>query len=107
MMTDTVPGTLRIRISGAQFEFGFPLLAWQILFGPSVLADYYKIEIIEFLSRPEQRYWIWPYAAMSLGFMDFSLNNAIRKRRVTWHSALARRSMTARARPLPSPLVAS
>ena len=77
LMPETTPGTAEIRISGAQFEFAFPLLAWQVLFVHSVIAGYYKIEIIEFFTRPEQRWWIWLCAAMSLGFMVFSLNHPI------------------------------
>ncbi|MEY4882223.1 MAG: OpgC protein [Pseudomonadota bacterium] len=77
LVPETTPGTAQIRITGSEFEFGFPLVAWQVLFVHSVIAGYYKREIVDYLAQPKNQWLIWLCVVMSLGFMFFSLNHPI------------------------------
>ena len=70
-------GTAAIRLSGAQFEYGFPLMAWQVLFVHGVIAGCYKFQIVDWFSQRKNRFWLWSCVAMSAGFMIFSLNHPI------------------------------
>jgi hypothetical protein len=74
---ETTPGTAEIRLTGAQFEFGFPFVAWQILFVHAVMAGYYKNEIVAFFSERRNRALIWLAAATSVFFMFFALNHPV------------------------------
>jgi hypothetical protein len=76
-MPETTPGTAQMRLSGAQFEFAFPLLAWQIVFVHAVIAGYHKTHIVDWFSQPAHRGWLWICVALSAGFMLFSLNHPI------------------------------
>jgi hypothetical protein len=76
---EAVPGTAQIRLTGAAFEFAFPLLAWQVLFVHAVMVGYYKIEIVLFFSEARNQLWIWLCVALSAGFMFFSLNHPLDK----------------------------
>jgi hypothetical protein len=76
-MPESAPGTAEIRATGALFEFGFPLVAWQVLFVHAVIAGYYKQEILDFFSRPDRRWLIWACMAASAAFMIFALNHPI------------------------------
>lgn len=77
LMPETPPGTAAIRLSGAQFEFGFPLMAWQVLFVHGVIAGCYKFQIVDWFSQRKNRGWLWLCVALSAGFMIFSLNHPI------------------------------
>jgi hypothetical protein len=78
-LSETTPGTAEIRLTGAQFEFAFPLVAWQMLYVHAVIAGAYKEEIVEYLSRPSKRWLVWMSAALTLGFIFFSLNHPMDK----------------------------
>lgn len=77
LMPELPPGTAVIRLTGAQFEYAFPLMAWQVLFVHGVIAGYYKFQIVDWFSQRQNRFWIWLCVAMSIGFMIFSLNHPI------------------------------
>jgi hypothetical protein len=76
-MPETTPGTAQIRLSGAQFEFAFPLLAWQVLFVHAVIAGYHKTQIVDWFSQAAHRGWLWTCVALAAAFMVFSLNHPI------------------------------
>ena len=61
--------------TGAQFEYGFPLLTWQLLYVFGLAAGYYK----ESLARLMDTVWRRPILILSgilfFGFMFFTLNN--------------------------------
>jgi hypothetical protein len=40
-----------VRITGAQFEYGFPLLTWQLIFFHGLAAGYHREELLAFYSR--------------------------------------------------------
>lgn len=75
LLPETVPGTAEIRLTGAQFEYAFPLAAWQLLYVHAVIAGVFKEQIVEYLSRPTARWLIWLSVALTLGFLVFTLNH--------------------------------
>jgi hypothetical protein len=76
-LPEASPGTAELRVTGAQFEFAFPLAAWQFLFVHAVIVGAYKNEIEVFLEAPSRRWIIWLCAAASVGFALFSLNHPL------------------------------
>jgi hypothetical protein len=76
-MPEATPGTAQIRLTGAEFEFAFPLLAWQVLFVHAVIAGYHKDHIVHWFSQPANRAWLWTCVALAAGLMVFSLNHPI------------------------------
>jgi hypothetical protein len=73
--SESAPGTAEIRITGAQFEYAFPLVAWQLIYVHSVMAGCYKREIVRLFSRPAWRWLIWTCVVMSVSFMLFALDH--------------------------------
>jgi hypothetical protein len=71
------PGTAAIQLTGAQFEFAFPLLAWQIIFMHGVVAGYFKKELIRFFSGSNGKPLIPACVILSLLFAMFSLNHPL------------------------------
>lgn len=74
---ETPIGTAANRLSGSQFEYAFPLLAWQVLFVHGIIAGYYNFYIVEWFSERKNRFWLWLCVVMAVGFMLFSLNHPI------------------------------
>jgi hypothetical protein len=77
MTPEAEPGTAQIRLTGAMFEYAFPLIAWQFLYVHAVIVGYHKTAIANWLSAPRHHIWVWACAAASLGFMVFSLNHPL------------------------------
>jgi OpgC protein len=75
LQPESVPGTAQIRLTGAQFEYAFPLIAWQVLYVHAVIAGVFKEEIVEYLSRPTSRWLVGLCAVLTLAFMFFTLNH--------------------------------
>ena len=78
-LPESVPGTAELRLTGAQFEYAFPLAAWQMLYVHAVIAGVFKEHIVEFLSRNSSRWILWLCGAMSLAFLVFTLNHPMDK----------------------------
>ena len=76
---ETEPGTAEIRLTGAQFEFAFPLLAWQFLFVHGVAIGYYRKKIIDFFSRKIGYVVIALCFLLTIFFLFFTLNNPLDK----------------------------
>jgi hypothetical protein len=68
-------GTAELRPSGAQFEYAFPLLAWQLIFIHGIVVGYFKQQIVAYLSGPGP--WVRLAGGASVLFMLFSLNHPI------------------------------
>jgi hypothetical protein len=79
LLPEATPGTAQIRLTGAQFEYAFPVVAWQMLYVHAVIAGAYKDEIVEYLSRPSKRWLVWMSGALTVGFAFFSLNHPMDK----------------------------
>ena len=79
LVPETQPGTAQIRLTGAQFEFAFPLLAWQLLFVHGVVAGYYRQEVLGFFASAPGRKLVALCIALSLVLAFFSLNHPLDK----------------------------
>jgi hypothetical protein len=71
------PGTAELRITGAQFEFAFPLVAWQLIFVHGVAAGYHRRRVIAFFRSAPGRALVLACAAASVAFMLFSWNHPL------------------------------
>lgn len=74
---ETQPGTAQITITVAQFEYAFPLIAWQLLFVHGVVAGYYRKQIMAFFDTAAGRGTIALCVLLSLALMVFSLNHPL------------------------------
>jgi hypothetical protein len=73
---ESTPGTAEIRLTGAQFEYGFPLVVWQLIFVHGVVIGYFKKPIVAWFAGPG-RPIVWLSIAMSFVFMLFTLNHPL------------------------------
>lgn len=76
---ETEPGVAEIRLTGAEFEFAFPLLAWQVLFVHGVVVGYYRREVLEFFTSAMGRVLVAMCVVLSILFILFSLNHPLDK----------------------------
>ncbi|MBU0501101.1 MAG: OpgC domain-containing protein [Gammaproteobacteria bacterium] len=74
---ESVPGTAEIRLTGAQFEYGFPIMAWQLIFVHGVVVGYYWNEVMAFMALPKGRIVLWTAIVLSIGFILFTFNNPL------------------------------
>ena len=77
MQPESTPGTAQIRLTGAQFEYAFPLIAWQLLYVHAMIVGAHKRQISEFLTQPSQRWLLVVCCALSVAFALFSLNHPL------------------------------
>jgi hypothetical protein len=73
---ESAPGTAEIRLTGASFEYAFPLLAWQLIFIHGVVAGYFKKQLVAWFSGPGKPL-VWLSILLSLAFMVFTLNHPL------------------------------
>ena len=59
----------------AQFEYGFPVLAWQLIFIHGLAFGYYRKEIAEWLTPARRTAGLVTCYLLFTGFMFFTLNN--------------------------------
>ena len=64
-----------LRPTGAQFEYAFPIMAWQLIYVHGVVAGYYKQELLAFFSTDWGKRLIYLCMALSLGFLFFTWNH--------------------------------
>lgn len=74
---ESQPGTAEIRLTGAQFEYGFPLIAWQIVYVHGVVAGYYWMQLKGYMSSPRGQVLLWLCIALTVGFLIFTWNNPL------------------------------
>lgn len=79
LLPETVSGTAELRLTGAQFEYAFPLAAWQLLYVHAVIAGVFKEQIVEYLSRTSTRWLVWLSVALTAAFLVFTLNHPMDK----------------------------
>jgi len=66
-----------VRPIGAQFEYAFPILTWQILFVHGLVIGYYRNEIWNFFHTKKGAIAFWSIFILFLGFLFFTYNNPI------------------------------
>jgi hypothetical protein len=66
---------LALRITMSRFEFGFPVLTWQLLFFNGMVIGYHRERVLGYLVDEKNR-WIFILAAsLSVGFILLGYNN--------------------------------
>lgn len=78
-MPESQPSTAEIRLTGAQFEYGFPLIAWQLVYVHGIVAGYYKKELFDFFSSARGKMLVYFSIALSLLFIIFTMNHPIKE----------------------------
>jgi hypothetical protein len=76
-MPEPAPATAAIRLTGAQFEYAFPILAWQLIYVHGVAAGYYKQALLEFFTTQWGKAVLYASIALSIGFIVFSFNHPL------------------------------
>ncbi|WP_119154295.1 OpgC domain-containing protein [Caldimonas tepidiphila] len=73
------PGEVSLRLTGAQFEYAFPLLAWQLPFVHGIAFGIHKKQITEFFRQRLllKRVLVAACVLLSLGFALFSINHPL------------------------------
>jgi hypothetical protein len=61
--------------TGAQFEYGFPVLTWQLIFVHGIIFGYYKEEISSYFVGNKKILGLTVAYILFIGFMLFSWNN--------------------------------
>lgn len=70
-------GTAALRATGAQFEYAFPLLAWQLIFVHGVAAGVHKQRILAFFRTHAGHALLAACVVMSVLLAAFSLNHPL------------------------------
>ena len=68
-------GSPAFRPTGAQFEYAFPILAWQLIYVHGVVAGYFKKELIEFFSTNLGRVILYVSFVLTALFFFLTWNN--------------------------------
>ncbi|MEC4721899.1 OpgC domain-containing protein [Noviherbaspirillum sp. CPCC 100848] len=71
------PGAAALRITGGQFEYAFPLMAWQLIFVHGVAAGYHKQRILRFFLTRTGHTLLGLCIVSSMLFAAFSLNHPL------------------------------
>jgi hypothetical protein len=68
-----------VRITGAQFEWAFPVLTWQILFVHGLVIGYYRNEIWNFF-HSKRGAWVFAFiVVLYFAFLFFTYNNPLKQ----------------------------
>lgn len=77
-MPEPGSSTAAIRLTGAQFEYAFPIVAWQLIYVHGVVAGYYKWEILAWFTQTNWgKYLLQACIALTLGFIVLTLNHPL------------------------------
>jgi hypothetical protein len=74
---ERIPGTATLRLTVAQFEQAFPVLAWQVLFVHGVALGYHRHSVLEFFGTAVGRALIICSIAATTMLLWFSLNHPL------------------------------
>lgn len=72
---ETAVATAEIRWTGAQFEYAFPTIAWQLIYVHGIVVGYYKKELQQFFFTITGRRILRFAIVLSGGFCLFTLNH--------------------------------
>ncbi len=74
---ETQVATAEIRLTGAQFEYAFPLIVWQLIYIHGIVAGYYKKELLAFFNGTLGKMLVYVSIVLSILFIIFTLNHPI------------------------------
>lgn len=77
LWVETTRGTAQLRLTGSQFEYAFPLVAWQFIFVCGVVLGYWRRGVFAFFRTGRGRALLVACFIASLGFMLFTLNHPL------------------------------
>lgn len=66
-----------LRPTGAQFEYAFPIMAWQLIYVHGIVAGYYKQEVLAFFQTLWGKWLLVASILLSLGFLFFTWNHPL------------------------------
>ena len=69
------PGSPAYRPTGAQFEYAFPIMAWQLIYVHGVVAGYYKKELVQFFNTQVGHLLVYLSFALAAGFIFLTWHN--------------------------------
>lgn len=74
-MPEKAATTAEIRWTGAQFEYAFPLIAWQLVYLHGLLIGYYEKKLLAFFNTVRGKQFIYFSFFLSACFLVFTLNH--------------------------------
>ncbi len=66
---------INFRLTGARFEWAFPILTWQLLFFNCMAAGFYRDAITDYFSDYKTRFFLTVAVVLSLWFTFMAFNN--------------------------------
>ena len=72
-------GSPAFRPTGAQFEYAFPILAWQLIYVHGVVVGYYKKEILEFFATAKGKLVMYLSFVLTAAFFFLTWNNPMQE----------------------------
>lgn len=66
-----------LRPTGAQFEYAFPIMAWQLIYVHGIVVGYYKQEVVDFFRTVWGKWLIVASVLLSLGFIFLTWNHPL------------------------------
>lgn len=66
-----------LRPTGAQFEYAFPIMAWQLIYVHGIVVGYYKQEVLAFFQTLWGKWLLVASILLSLGFLFFTWNHPL------------------------------
>ncbi len=71
------PGAAEFRWTGAQYEYGFPTIVWQLAYVHGIALGYYKKEVLAFFKSAYGKTIIYAAFISSVCFIVFTLNHPL------------------------------
>lgn len=66
-----------LRLTGAQFEYAFPIMAWQLIYVHGMVVGYYKQEVFAFFQTVLGKRLVFLSLLLFLGFLFFTWNHPL------------------------------
>ncbi|MFZ1343409.1 OpgC domain-containing protein [Thiothrix eikelboomii] len=66
-----------LRPTGAQFEYAFPIMAWQLIYVHGMVVGYYKQEVLAFFKTSLGKALLWVSILLALCFLFFTWNHPL------------------------------
>lgn len=66
-----------LRPTGAQFEYAFPIMAWQLVYVHGIVVGYYKQHVLAFFHTARGLWLLYASIVLSLGFLFLTWNHPL------------------------------